>query len=83
MKKALFAVAAALALVGPAMAEPVKDTKDLEAIHTQIQQAIQELDRVRKANNYDMSDHGLKAEAALKNAERELNEAISAAKAAK
>lgn len=83
MKKALFAVAAAMALVGPVMAAPLKDTKDLDAIHSQIQEAIQELDRVRKANNYDMSDHGLKAEAALKQAEREISEAIAAAKAAK
>jgi len=83
MKKLMFAVAAAIALAGPAMAEPVKDTKDLEAVHMQIQQAIQELDRARKANNYDMSNHGIRAEEALKTAEKELSEAIAAAKAAK
>ncbi len=39
--------------------------------------------RARAANHYDMAGHGAKAEELLHQAERELHEAVEAAKAAK
>jgi len=67
---------------GIAIAE-VKDLRDLEAVHTHVQEAIQEMEHARAANHYDMAGHGAKAEEHLRAAERELNEAIAAAKKGK
>jgi biopolymer transport protein ExbB/TolQ len=58
----------------------VRDVRDLEAAHNHIVDTIQELERARKANHYDMKGHGEKAERALREAEHELHDAIESAK---
>jgi hypothetical protein len=84
MKKALFAVAAAGALMaGLAYADPVRDWHDLEKVHEHVKESIHEMERARAANHYDMAGHGAKAEELLRQSERELHEAIEAAKAAR
>jgi len=70
-------------VAGVAVAEKVRDWKDLEAAHNHVQEAIHEMDHARAANHYDMAGHGAKAEAHLRAAERELHEAIEAARAAR
>ena len=67
-------------IAGAAFADRVRDWHDLEAVHNQVRQAIQEMERARAANHYDMHGHGAKAEEHLRAAEHELNEAIEAAK---
>ena len=64
-------------------AAPVHDWKDLHAVHEKVQQCIREMERARAANHYDMAGHGVRAEEHLRAAERELHEAIEAAKAAR
>ena len=66
---------------GSAYAKQVRDWHDLDAVHKHVQQAINEMNRARAANHYDMSGHGTNAEAALHTAEQELAAAIQAAKA--
>jgi len=68
---------------GTAMAEPVRDWKDLEKVHKHVEESIHEMERARAANHYDMAGHGVKAEELLRQTEKELHEAIEAAKAAK
>jgi len=68
---------------GIALAEKVHDWADLESAHNHTQEAIHEMDRARAANHYDMAGHGAKAEEHLRAAERELHEAIEAAKMAR
>jgi len=68
---------------GIALAEKVHDWADLESAHHHVQEAMQEMNRARAANHYDMAGHGAKAEEHLRAAEHELHEAIEAAKAAK
>jgi hypothetical protein len=70
-------------VAGIAVADKVRDWADLEAAHGHVQEAIHEMDRARAANHYDMAGHGVKAEEHLHAAERELHEAIEAAKAAR
>jgi hypothetical protein len=86
MKKmiAVCVVSACLAFAaGMAVAEKVRDWRDLEAVHDHVKDAIHELEVARAANHYDMKGHGAKAEEHLKAAEHELSEAIEAAKASK
>jgi hypothetical protein len=83
MKKALLAAAALVAFSGAALADPVRDWRDLEATHNHVIQAIREMEAARAANHYDMAGHGIKAEDLLRQAEHELSLAIQAAKAAK
>jgi hypothetical protein len=61
-------------------AAEVKDWKDLEKVHKHIQESIHEMERARAANHYDMQGHGAKAEQFLRDAEKELHEAVEAAK---
>ncbi len=84
MKKILFCISSAL-LLGSALAqaEKVHDWKDLDKVHHHVQEAINEMNRARAANHYDMDGHGAKAEEALHHAEQELKDAIASAKAAK
>ena len=84
MKKMLLVAAASLSFAAGviAVADPVHDWHDLERVHNQVMESIHELDRARAANHYDMAGHGAKAEELLHQAERELHEAIEAAKAA-
>jgi uncharacterized membrane protein (DUF106 family) len=79
MKKVLIAVALALA-TNFAQAAEVKDWRDLELTHKHIQESIKEMERARAANHYDMAGHGAKAEQLLREAQKELHEAIEAAK---
>jgi hypothetical protein len=63
------------------VAQKVHDWADLEKAHDHTKQAIQEMERARAANNYDMAGHGAKAEEHLRAAEHEIHESIEAAKA--
>ena len=83
MKTVLFAIAATALLSGTALADPVRDWHDLEKVHNHVQEAIHEMEHARAANHYDMAGHGAKAEELLHQTERELHEAIEAAKAAR
>jgi len=51
-------------------------------VHEHVMESIHELERARASNHYDMAGHGAKAEELLRHAERELHEAIEAARAA-
>lgn len=84
MKKSL-AVAGlvTLAVSMALLAGPVRDWKDLHAVHEKIQSVIKEMERARAANHYDMAGHGAKAEELLRQAERELHDAEEAARAGK
>ena len=73
-------IVAGLAVSAALIAGPVKDWHDLHAVHEKIQTAIKDLERARAANHYDMKGHGIKAEQLLREAERELHEAVEAAK---
>ena len=86
MRKSLLATILSVCLsfaAGIALAEKVHDWADLESAHNHVQEAIKEMDRARAANHYDMAGHGAKAEEHLRAAERELNEAIEAARRAR
>jgi hypothetical protein len=84
MKKLIGIGALALSFVaGAGLSAQVRDWRDLESVHQQVNQAIQELERARAANHYDMKGHGEKAEEHLRAAERELTMAIDAAKTAR
>ena len=80
MKKLLMAGAAALSLAGAVAMAEVRDWRDLDAVHKNIVQSIHEMERARAANHYDMEGHGAKAEQLLRDAERELHEAVEASK---
>jgi hypothetical protein len=81
MKKTLL-VAAAIFAMG-ALAEPVHDWHDLDAVHKHVLEAVHEIGEARAKNHYDMNGHGAKAEQLLIQAERELDLAVQSAKAAK
>ena len=80
MNKLLIAASALTLFAGLAMAE-VRDWHDLEKVHQHIVQSIREMERARAANHYDMQGHGIKAEQLLREAEKELHQAVEAAKA--
>jgi len=65
---------------GIAAAAPVRDWRDLHAVHVKVQQCIKDLERARAANHYDMAGHGAKAEELLRQAEHELHDAVEAEK---
>ena len=84
MKKAIGAavLSACLTFVaGIAVAQRVHDWHDLDKCHDHIQEAIHEMENARAANHYDMAGHGVRAEEHLRAAEREVREAIEAARA--
>jgi len=86
MKKTIAAAVLSVCLsfvAGIAVADRVRDWRDLEAAHNHVKEAIHELDRAREANHYDMAGHGAKAEEHLRAAERELHEAIETIRAAR
>ena len=68
---------------GALVAGQVRDWHDLEAVHKHVSESIQEMERARAANHYDMDGHGAKAEEHLRAAQHELHEAIEASKAHK
>jgi hypothetical protein len=67
-------------VAGIAVSQNVRDWHDLDAVHNHVQEAIHEMEKARAANHYDMAGHGAKAEDHLRAAERELHDAIDAAK---
>jgi hypothetical protein len=86
MKKAIAVAVLSVCLsfvAGIAVAERVRDWHDPEAVRSQVQESIHELENARAANHYDVAGHGVKAEEHLRVAEHELHEAIEAAKAAR
>jgi len=84
MKKLLAILALSLSFVaGAAFADRVRDWHDLEAVRNHVNEAIQEMERARAANHYDMDGHGIKAEEHLRAAERELHAAVESARAAR
>jgi hypothetical protein len=68
---------------GAAVADKVRDWHDLDKVHAHVLESIHEMERARAANHYDMAGHGAKAEELLRQTERELHEAVEAARAAK
>jgi hypothetical protein len=84
VKRTLFAFTAIAALTATsALADPVRDWRDLAQVHERVVASIHDMERARAANHYDMAGHGAKAEAALHEAERQLRLAIQAAKASR
>jgi hypothetical protein len=84
MKKAsLLAITLLTFGTGAAFADKVRDWHDLDKVHAHIVESIHEMERARAANHYDMAGHGAKAEDLLRQAEKELHEAVEAAKAAR
>jgi hypothetical protein len=78
--KAATLVASLLLVSGFALAAQVRDWHDLEKAHTHLQESIKEMERARAANHYDMDGHGIKAEQLMRDAEKELHEAVESAK---
>jgi hypothetical protein len=79
MKKKTGVITVGLLLAsGLAFAEKVDDKKDLHKARENIRQAMNEMDRARAANEYDMDGHGAKAEQLLKDAEAEIKLATEA-----
>jgi hypothetical protein len=77
MKKLWMCVALAIAFAtGALVSAQVHDWHDLDAVHKHVIEAINEMDRARAANHYDMEGHGAKAEEHLHAAEHELDLAI-------
>jgi hypothetical protein len=80
-KMLLLATVFGLLLVrGTVRADPVRDWHDLDAVHNHVQQAINELERARAANHFDMDGHGEKAEDLLRRAEQQLRAAVESAR---
>lgn len=79
MKAILLASALALVTTFSHAAE-VRDWKDLDKVHKHLQESIKEMERARAANHYDMDGHGAKAEQFMRDAEKELHEAVESAK---
>jgi hypothetical protein len=81
MKKLIAVSALVLSFVaGAAVSAQVHDWHDLDRVHKHVREAIEEMDRARAANNYDMQGHGAKAEEHLRAAEHELDLAVEAAR---
>ena len=78
--KIILAAAVLLLSTGIANAADVKDWHDLAKVHQHLQESIKEMERARAANHYDMEGHGAKAEAMMRDAEKELHAAVEAAK---
>ena len=77
MKKLWMCVALAVAFAaGALVSAQVRDWHDLDDVHRHVIEAINEMDRARAANHYDMQGHGAKAEEHLHQAEHELSLAI-------
>jgi hypothetical protein len=70
-------------VAGIAVADRVRDWRELDEVHNHVLEAIHEMEIARAANHYDMAGHGAKAEEDLRKAEHELHDAIDAARAAR
>jgi hypothetical protein len=76
-----FMVSLAPGLAHAQGAGDVCDWRDLNKVHTRVNEAVSEMARARAANHYDMDGHGLKAEDLLKQANDQLERAEESAKA--
>jgi hypothetical protein len=82
MKKIALAVAFASAFAaGAVVSAQVHDWHDLDNVHKHVIESLNEMERARAANHYDMMGHGAKAENHLRAAEQELGLAIDASRA--
>jgi hypothetical protein len=82
MKKIVSAVALASAFAtGAVLSAQVHDWHDLDAVHKHVVESLNEMERARAANHYNMMGHGAKAEEHLRAAERELGLAVDASRA--
>jgi|SRR5580658_2078014 hypothetical protein len=82
MNKIVSAIALASAFAtGAVLSAQVHDWHDLDAVHKHVIESLNEMQRAREANHYDMMGHGAKAEDHLRAAERELGLAVDASKA--
>jgi len=63
---------------GAVVTAQVRDWHDLEKVQQHVTEALNEMQRARAANHYDMEGHGAKAEDHLRAAQRELDMAIQA-----
>ena len=63
---------------GVVVTAQVRDWHDLEKVQQHVTEALNEMERARAANHYDMQGHGAKAEEHLRAAQRELDLAIQA-----
>jgi hypothetical protein len=82
MKRLASAFALTLAFsAGAVLSAQVHDWHDLDEVHKHVIESINEMERARVANHFDMMGHGAKAEEHLHAAERELSLAIDASKA--
>ena len=77
MKKFYLALALAISFgAGALVMAQVHDWHDLDGVQKHVMEAINEMDRARAANHFDMQGHGAKAEEHLHAAQRELDLAI-------
>jgi hypothetical protein len=82
MKKIASVVAIVSAFAaGAVVSAQVHDWHDLDNVHKHVLESINEMERARAANHYDMMGHGERAENDLRAAERELGLAVDASKA--
>jgi hypothetical protein len=82
VKKIVSAIALASAFAtGAVLSAQVHDWHDLDDVHKHVIESINEMQRARASNHYDMMGHGAKAEDHLRAAELELGLAIDASKA--
>jgi hypothetical protein len=65
-----------LVTAGAAYAEEVRDWHDLHRAHVKVQESLKDMERAQAANHYDMGGHAAKAEALLRQAEREMRAAV-------
>jgi hypothetical protein len=79
MKKLVLAAAAGLCFAGGVAVAEVRDWPDLAGAHDHVKAAIDEMERARAANHYDMQGHGARAEQHLREAEHEIALARQAA----
>jgi hypothetical protein len=82
MKRLASAFALTLAFsAGAVLSAQVHDWHDLDDVHKHVIESINEMERARAANHFDMMGHGAKAEEHLHAAERELGLSIDASRA--
>jgi F0F1-type ATP synthase membrane subunit b/b' len=80
MKKALPVVVVISFFAFIVLAAPVKDWHKIDQVHQHLTEAIHEMEAAAKANSYDMAGHAKKAEQMMRDAEKELAQAVEAAK---
>ncbi len=78
MKKLAIAFMA-VTMTSSLMAGPLKGHRNLDEAHNKIKMAIAAMVRAQKANHYDLAGHAAKAEALLREAEKEITLAAETA----